>query len=144
MALAKKNNIESGVILGAFLLVLSLITLIFFGTTLLTLGITVLYPAVQSVKAIESSGKEDDKIWLTYWIIFGSFTLIDDFFGWALAIIPYFFWIKLAFFLYLLAPQTRGALIVYHNAVQPFLNKYRQDIEKLTEDISGAAKEAAK
>jgi hypothetical protein len=41
---------------------------------------------------------------LTYWIIFGLFTVLDDFLGWFLAFIPYFFWLKLAFFVFLLAP----------------------------------------
>ena len=49
---AKKNGLESGVIVGAALIVLSIFTIIFFGTTLLTLGITVIYPATQSIKAI--------------------------------------------------------------------------------------------
>lgn len=143
-AFADKQKLESGVIVGAAIVVLSLITLIFFGATILTLGITVLYPAAQSIKAIHSEDKNDDKEWLTYWIIFGLFTLIDDFFGWVLALIPYFFWIKLAFFLFLLAPQTKGALTVYNTVAQPFLVKYRKDIEKLIEDIQGVASKAAK
>jgi len=103
---AKKNNLESGVIVGAALIVLSIFTIIFFGTTLLTLGITVIYPATQSIKAIQSEGKHDDQEWLTYWIIFGLFTLADDFLGFLLNMIPYYFWIKLLFFVYLFLPQT--------------------------------------
>ena len=60
-AFADKQKLESGVIVGAAIVVLSLITLIFFGATILTLGITVLYPAAQSIKAIHSEDKNDDK-----------------------------------------------------------------------------------
>ena len=143
-AFAQQQKLESGVIVGAALVVLSLITLIFFGTTILTLGITVLYPAAQSIKAIESKGKDDDKEWLTYWIIFGLFTLIDDFFGWILSIIPYFFWIKLAFFVFLFAPQTKGALKIYNTVAKPLLDQYRPVIEKLISDVQGVAKDAVK
>jgi receptor expression-enhancing protein 5/6 len=82
--LASKAGVESGVILGGVAAVTGLITLIFFGATLLTLFITVLYPSVKSIQALESVGKDDDKEWLTYWIIFGIFTLLDDFCGFIL------------------------------------------------------------
>jgi receptor expression-enhancing protein 5/6 len=82
--LASKAGVESGVILGGVAAVTGLITLIFFGATLLTLFITVLYPSVKSIQALESVGKDDDKEWLTYWIIFGIFTLLDDFCGYIL------------------------------------------------------------
>jgi receptor expression-enhancing protein 5/6 len=86
-----------------------------------TLGITVVYPAVQSIKAIESHEKEDDKEWLTYWIIFGLITLIDDLFGWILAFIPYYSLIKIGFFLYLFVPYFKGALKIYNVVVKPLL-----------------------
>lgn len=82
--LAKKAGVESGVILGGVAAVTGLITLILFGATILTLFITVLYPSVKSIQALESVGKDDDKEWLTYWIIFGIFTLLDDFCGYIL------------------------------------------------------------
>jgi receptor expression-enhancing protein 5/6 len=104
----------------------------------------VIYPAAQSIKAIESHSKDDDKEWLTYWIIFGLFTLIDDFFGCILAMIPYFFFIKLGFFVYLFAPQTKGALKIYNTVAQPLLVQYRPMIEQLIKDVQGVAKDAAK
>ena len=111
--------------MGSGLFVGSIATLLFFGSTILTLGITVIYPAAQSIKAIESHGKNDDKEWLTYWISYGVFTLLDDFFGWLLEMIPYFYWIKLVFFIFLFAPQTKGALTIYNNLVEPLLEKYK-------------------
>jgi hypothetical protein len=47
--LAKQYGIESGVILGAGILVGLLVTFILFGSTILTLTITVLYPAFKSI-----------------------------------------------------------------------------------------------
>ncbi|EMS22680.1 protein YOP1 [Rhodotorula toruloides NP11] len=35
-------------------------------------------PAYFSLKALESPGHDDDVQWLTYWVIFGSFTFIES------------------------------------------------------------------
>lgn len=91
------------------------------GGTILFLIFTVIYPAVQSIKAIESAGGDDDKIWLTYWCVFGTFTLLDEFCGFILDFIPFYSYIRLGFFLYLMLPQTRGALTVYTVVLKPLL-----------------------
>jgi receptor expression-enhancing protein 5/6 len=74
------------------------------GAAILTVIITVVYPAVQSIKALESKEGDDDKTWLTYWVVFGVFTLLDEFVGFILEYIPFYFYLRLAFFLYLMAP----------------------------------------
>lgn len=47
----------------------------------LTLAIGIVYPAYMSFKAIESSTKEDDTQWLTYWVVFASFSVLEIFTG---------------------------------------------------------------
>jgi receptor expression-enhancing protein 5/6 len=133
--------VESGVILGAAVVLSVLITFVVFGATILTLAITVLYPAVKSIQALESSGSTDDKEWLTYWIIFGVFTLIDDCCGCILSFIPYYYWVKLAFFVFLFAPQTQGAKILYKSVVKDLLDKYKDKIEGLISDVKGSVSE---
>lgn len=142
--LAKQLGIESGVILGGALTVVLLITFLLFGSTILTLVITVLYPAFKSIQALETEASTDDKEWLTYWIIFGLFTLLDDFAGCLLCFIPYYYWIKLGFFVYLLAPQTRGAQFLYKAVVKDFLEKNRSKIEGLIADVKGSVADVAK
>jgi receptor expression-enhancing protein 5/6 len=104
--IAGKIGVETGVLLGGVSALTLLITLFIFGSTILTLTITVIYPSIKSIGALESKGIDDDKEWLTYWIIFGLFTLLEDFAGFILNMIPYFYWVKLVFFIFLLAPQT--------------------------------------
>lgn len=36
-------------------------------------------PATRSIKAIESSSKEDDTTWLTYWVVYGVFSVAEFF-----------------------------------------------------------------
>ena len=38
-----------------------------------------LYPAYCSMKALESPKKEDDTKWLTYWVVFAVFTIVEFF-----------------------------------------------------------------
>jgi len=128
---ARNAGIESGVIVAAGGAVLTLVTLCVFGATILTLAITVLYPAAKSIQALETHRTDDDKEWLTYWIIFGVFTLLDDFAGFLLSMIPYYFWIKLAFFVYLFAPMTKGSQTIYNSVVKPLLDQYKDKIEGL-------------
>lgn len=140
---ARKAGVETGVLVGAALVLGLLVTFAMFGSAILTLSITVIYPSIKSIQALETSGTQDDKEWLTYWIIFGLLSLIDDCFGCILEYIPYFFWLKLAFFLYLLAPQTRGALTLYNGVVRDLLEKNRSKIEGLINDVKGSVKEVS-
>jgi len=141
--LAQNLGVESGVLLGGGLLVTLLLTFILFGATILTLTITVLYPAFKSIQALETESATDDKEWLTYWIIFGLFNLIDDVFGCILSFIPYWYWVKLGFFIYLLAPQTRGAQFLYNAFVKDLLEKNKAKIEGLINDVQGSVKDVA-
>lgn len=141
--LATKAGVEPGVILGGGLLAALLVTFCVFGATILTLAITVLYPAAKSIQALESKTDTDDKEWLTYWIIFGLCSLIDSCCSCLLSFIPYYYWVKLGFFVFLFAPQTRGAQILYNNVVKDLLTKYKSNIDGLISDVKGSVTEVA-
>lgn len=143
MDLAKKAKLETGVILAGILVVSAILILIFFGGTILTVVGTVIYPSIQSIKAIESQGGDDDKEWLTYWTIFGMFHLVDEFGGMVLAFIPFYFYIRLAFFVFLMAPQTKGALTIYKYVVGPILKQHKQSIQDFIDEIKGSASDVA-
>jgi len=69
--LARKQKVNPGMILGGVLFVVALLLLLFSGFTILVTSYTVLYPGLLSIRAINSKKKNDDKTWLTYWLIFG-------------------------------------------------------------------------
>ena len=37
------------------------------------------YPAYCSIKALESTVKNDDTQWLTYWVVFAAFSVVEYF-----------------------------------------------------------------
>ena len=39
------------------------------------------YPAYCSIKALETLNEQDDKKWLTYWVVFAFFSVLEFFAG---------------------------------------------------------------
>lgn len=138
--LSEKTGLTPGQIAFGILSFISLIILVTMGATILTVIITVVYPAFKSIQALETKGDdEDDKIWLTYWVVFGTFTLLDEFGSVVLQFIPFYFYIKLGFFVWMMLPQTKGSKIVYENVLRPMLLKNKDKIEKFIAEVKGGA-----
>ncbi|TXT08736.1 hypothetical protein VHUM_02864 [Vanrija humicola] len=122
----KKTNVPKAY--GVLALGASAVLLIFFNLFGLAGPISNLIgwglPAYLSIKAIETPSTNDDKQWLTYWIVFGTFNLIESF-----AIRPILYWIplyyvfKTVFTIWLFLPATRGAEVLYFNVIRPFVLK---------------------
>lgn len=140
-----KLEVNPGAILaliGSFGL---LILLMMQGWTILLTTITVLYPAVLSIRAIQSQGDDDDKVWLTYWMVFGVFNVLETFLGFVFWFIPYWEWLRLGLFVWLLLPQFNGAKYIYDKVLQPQLTANKATIEKwisMTQNVANSAKES--
>jgi receptor expression-enhancing protein 5/6 len=60
------------------------------------------YPCLKSIHALKTtSDSEDDKIWLTYWCVYGFSSFADLNIGWILNNFPGYYVFKLLFFLWL-------------------------------------------
>lgn len=148
--IAEKTGLETGQITVG-LGVIGVIFLLFgIGAHIITDSIGILYPAYMSFKAIESPESDDDKQWLTYWVVFAIFRVLDDWSDVLFSWLPFYYPIKLAFLIFLFAPQTKGALTIYEKAIRPFFkeNEARIDagITKVTQvsaQVGAIAKEEA-
>ena len=125
-----KAGVNPGLILAGIGSVLLLVLLLLQGWTILITTITVLYPALHSIRAIESPDDEDDKIWLTYWMVFGVFTVAETFFGFIFYIIPYWDWVRLGLFVWLLLPNFNGAKVIYDTVLRKLLAENKDLIQK--------------
>lgn len=134
-----KAGVNPGLILAGIGSILMLILLIMQGWTILVTCITVLYPAVHSIRAIESPDEEDDKVWLTYWMVFGLFTVAETFFGFVFYFIPYWDWIRLGLFIWLLLPNFNGAKVIYDSVVRKLMKDNQATIEKWISMTSNVA-----
>lgn len=77
-------------------------------------------------------------MWLTYWCVFGSLTVVDDFLGCMLESIPFYFYVKVGFFIWMMLPTTNGAKVVYTGLVKPQMVKYQPYLQKVIDDIAGS------
>ena len=91
--------------------------------------IGIVYPAYMSFKAIESPGAEDDKQWLTYWVVFALTRVSETFFDFFLFWLPFYFLGKLLFLLWLAFPETRGAILIFNRVVAPGLRLQERKID---------------
>jgi len=138
-----KVGVNPGLILAAVGSIVVLVLMVLQGWTILLTTVTVLYPAVHSIRAIQSPDEDDDKVWLTYWMIFGLFTTMETFFGFVFYFIPYWDWIRLAFFIWLLLPNFNGAKQLYEGVIRNLLNQHKDLIAKWI-SMTQAAAESAK
>ena len=84
----------------------------------ITSAIAVAYPTFKSFLALESDDDKDDKQWLTYWVVFGVLQIIDIYAGFILTLIPFYFFLKMGFLLWLMHPATFGATWLYDNYIE--------------------------
>ena len=112
------------------------------GNTFIVTMLGVVYPAFASFVALESADKEDDKQWLTYWVCFGAFQIVDCFGGIILSFIPFYFFLKLGFLLYLSHPKTMGATWVYNTFLSDYIKKYRGKVEAMEKNFESKVADA--
>jgi len=101
---------------------LVLFSLIFFsiGAGSMTSIVGFIYPAYKSLLAIESKVRGDDTQWLIYWVVYCFFSIIELFADMILYWIPFYYAFKLAFLLWCMLPQTRGATFLYEAFLKDF------------------------
>ena len=93
------------------------------------------YPVFASFRAIESDDKNDDTQWLTFWVTFGFFSIIESVTSFFESFIPFYFEIKLIVFLLLQLPQTRFALVMYNLFVKPYFENHRESFDEFLKHL---------
>ena len=109
------------------------------GQALVTNFIGVAYPCFMSFYSIETTTtQEDDKQWLTYWVVFGVLSLAEQVAGGFLVqFVPFYWPIKLLILVWLFHPMTNGASVIYDNVVHPLWKEHEGRIEEVTKNIEG-------
>ncbi|RAQ40587.1 HVA22 domain membrane protein [Aspergillus flavus] len=97
---------------------------------LLSSIITILFPIFASFKALRSANPSQLAPWLMYWVVLSAILMAESWTVWILGWLPFYSWIRLFFFSYLVLPQTQGARILYQTYVDPFLAQHEREIEE--------------
>jgi len=80
-------------------------------------------PGYYSLEALFTVNKTDDTQWLTYWVVFAFFTVIESFVS-VVYWFPFYYTFKFVFLLWLALPAFRGAEIIFSSFMQPMLGRY--------------------
>uniref|UniRef100_A0A7N0R9Z6 HVA22-like protein n=2 Tax=Kalanchoe fedtschenkoi TaxID=63787 RepID=A0A7N0R9Z6_KALFE len=102
----------------------------------LTRGLVMLlgyaYPAFECYKTVEKNKPqiEELRFWCQYWILVAILTVTerigDVFISW----VPMYSEAKLAFYIYLWYPRTRGTTYVYYSFFKPYMEKHETEIDR--------------
>ncbi|EGI60859.1 Receptor expression-enhancing protein 5 [Acromyrmex echinatior] len=116
---------------------------IFVGQQLVCNIIGFVYPAYQSMKALESPKKEDDTKWLTYWVVFAVFTIIEFFSEYIVCWFPVY-WLCV-FYVWLMAPiaEYNGSLIIYRRIIRPKFIQYQPGLDRFLSNARDTAVKTA-
>nr|CCA17579.1 conserved hypothetical protein [Albugo laibachii Nc14] len=140
-AFQANTGIDKVYLVLAVALTLFLFVFFGFGANLICNIVGFIYPAYSSFKAIESDTKAGHVQWLTYWVVYACFNVIEVFSDILLAWIPLYYPLKLGFLFWLFMPSTQGANFIYFNLVAPFLKTNEACIdEALKEAMSCSGK----
>ena len=105
------------------------------GSSLLTNMLGVAYPAFRSFRALESDGADDDKQWLTYWVVFGTITIMDQFAGIILSFIPFYYVLKVSLLIWMFHPSTLGSTTLYDSFILPTIRQYQGTIDTFSDEL---------
>lgn len=84
------------------------------------------YPAYKSLVALETSNKEDDSKWLTYWVVFAGFSVVEFFSDSLMSWFPLYWLAKVVFLLWCSADMpTNGSAIIYNRLIRPVFLQHK-------------------
>lgn len=101
------------------------------------------YPTYRSYKAIKSDNKDDDTQWLTYWVVYSFFIVIESFTDVLMSWIPLYYFAKIAFLLGCMSPVVNGSSYMFNRFIEPALDMYSTKVDKMEDSVMDKFQEAA-
>ncbi|KAL7198132.1 hypothetical protein ACSBR2_020620 [Camellia fascicularis] len=99
------------------------------------------YPAFECFKKVEKNRVEIEELrfWCQYWIIVAVLTVFerigDIFISW----LPMYGEMKLAMFIYLWYPKTKGTSYIYETFLRPYIAKHETEIDRKLQELRARA-----
>jgi receptor expression-enhancing protein 5/6 len=140
----EKTGIDRLYIFVGSLMMLAIYLVFGLGQQLVCNIVGFVYPAYQSMKALESPKKEDDSKWLTYWVVFAVFTIIEFFSDYIVCWFPVYWLFKCIFYVWLMVPnEYNGSLILYRRIIRPKFIQYQPTLDRVLSNARDTAVKTA-
>jgi len=108
---SEKTKIDKEYIFVGALAIIGLLVFLAVGVSLIIDIVGFVYPLYASLKAIESPDADDDKQWLTYWIIFTQFKIVESVADIIIRNVPFYFLLKIAFLIWCYHPSFNVSIL---------------------------------
>ena len=118
-----KTGYPKAIFFLAGVLLLGVLLTVIGGIKLIVDLVGFVYPAYMSFKSMDS-GNNDVTQWLTYWVVFSFFSIVESLLGVLVGMIPFYTWIKIGVIIWMYHPKTMGAKTVYEQGLRPLLLPY--------------------
>ena len=82
------------------------------------------------MQSIEKDNEDQKKVWLTYWIVFGLLTSLDDSFGWVFNMVPGFYALRLVVYIWMFYPRANNGATTIYKQLKPLLVSFREKLHK--------------
>lgn len=133
----KLSGVKRIYLAQGFIAFLALYLIIGSGAQFICNLIGFVYPAYKSLNALETDQGDDDKKWLTYWVVFAGFSVGDFFSGIFLSWFPFYWLVKVGFLLWCSADTpVNGSTIIYSFIIRPIFLKNKDKLAAIEKDLS--------
>ncbi|TBU47199.1 TB2/DP1, HVA22 family-domain-containing protein [Dichomitus squalens] len=90
-----------------------------------------LYPGYASYKTLSQrpANEADLERWLMYWSVLGCIVAVESVAEWLVSWLPFYYFFKTIFLLYLALPQTSGSAWLYQTQLRPFFSAHENQID---------------
>merc|ERR1711998_57303 len=135
---SSKTGVDTYILVWASGIVAVGCVLMGWGVNLASTLIGFLYPCYASIKALDSQDPAVSRKWLTYWIAYGCFNVLECCADYVLYWLPFYNAIKIGFLLFLMMERFQGSTLIVTKAIQPALSMGEEAIGQAIDEVAAS------
>jgi len=136
----KRTGLNRNLILGLVAAVAVVWLVVGYAAQLLSGLIGFIYPAYHSVRALNAKKKDEEHRWLTYWVVFSFFHVVEFFSDHLVWWVPAYWLAKTLLLVWCMAPPPySGSEFLYTRVIKPMYISYHGEIDSAMDQARNKA-----